>query len=122
MIVGSIRTPLACVVLWLAIVGLGNTALAAPRCVCRYAGRNYDVGQCVRMSNSAGERCACCGFVLNNTSWTFSAGACGIVSRKWTPRPTADAAPAKTIDRESEAILALRKGAGQTPPERFQTK
>jgi hypothetical protein len=106
--IGSIRTALACVVLWLAIVGLGNTALAEPRCVCRYAGKDYAVGQCVAMSNAAGQRCGCCGFVLNNTSWKFSDGACGIVSRKSTPRPTADAAPAKTIDHKSAANLALR--------------
>lgn len=108
MIIGSIRTILASAVLWLAIGGLGNAALAASTCVCRYAGKDYAEGQCVRMSNSAGERCGCCGRVLNNTSWTFSAGACGIVSRKATPRPTADAEPARTIDREIAAMLTLR--------------
>lgn len=108
MTIGSIRTALAGTVLWLAIVGLGNTALAAPRCVCRYAGKDYAVGRCVAMSNSAGQRCGCCGFVLNNTSWTFSAGKCGIVSRKSTPRPIADGAQAKTIDREIEAFVVLR--------------
>ncbi len=106
--VGSIRTALAGTVLWLAIVGLGNAALAAPRCVCRYAGKDYAVGRCVAMSNSVGERCGCCGFVLNNTSWTFTAGACGIVSLKSTPRPSAAATADNPIEREIRAVLTLR--------------
>ncbi|MCZ6863012.1 MAG: hypothetical protein O7I42_22555 [Alphaproteobacteria bacterium] len=106
--IGSIRTALACAVLWLAIMGLGNAALAAPRCVCRYAGKNYDLGQCVGMNNSVGVRCGCCVRVLNNTSWSFSAGSCGIVSKKWTPRPTANATTTKTVDHENAAIVVLR--------------
>lgn len=108
MTVGSIRYPLAGAVLWLAIAGLGNTALAAPQCVCRYAGKSYEVGKCVAMNNAVGRRCGCCGFVLNNTSWTFSAGDCGIVLRKSTPRPQATATPDDPIEREITAVLALR--------------
>lgn len=110
MTVGSIRTPLLCTVLWLAIVGLGNTALAesAPSCVCRYAGKTYNVGQSVCMVTPAGERRALCGFVLNNTAWKFSAGGCGIATRRITPQPNIDVAPATSVEREIAAILALR--------------
>lgn len=105
--IGTIRNMLACAALWLAIGGLGSEALAAPNCVCRYAGKNYALGQCVGMNNAAGIRCGCCGRVLNNTSWTFTAGACGIVSRKSTPRPSAETTPARTSEREIAAFLAL---------------
>jgi len=108
MAVGLIRTPLACAILWLGIAGFANSALAAPRCVCRYAGKDYAEGQCVRMVNAAGERCGCCGRVLNNTSWTFSASACGIALGASTPRPNADPVPAMLVNDEITAILTLR--------------
>jgi hypothetical protein len=107
----SNRYPLGIAVLWLALAGLGNAALAAPpapRCVCRYAGKDYTVGQCVSMATPSGQRLAYCGFVLNNTAWKFTPGACGIASRKMTPRPRAGATPAGSTDREIAAVLSLR--------------
>lgn len=41
-------------------------------CTCRFAGQDYDLGQCVCISTAAGTRYACCGKVLNNSSWKFS--------------------------------------------------
>ncbi len=111
MTVRSIRYPLAGAFLWVAIAGLGNTALAAPpapSCVCRYAGKEYSVGQSVCIVTSAGPRRAYCGFVLNNTAWKFSSGSCGIASRNTPSRPNAGATPASNVDREITAVLALR--------------
>lgn len=53
-------------------------ALAEPRCLCRYAAQLYDQGDCVCMTTSAGPRLACCGRVLNNSSWEFLANGCGV--------------------------------------------
>ena len=47
-------------------------------CVCRYAGQLYELGDCVCMSRFNGLQRACCGMVLNNTSWTFSENGCPV--------------------------------------------
>ena len=47
-------------------------------CRCRYAGETYDQGQCVCMKTSNGQRMACCGRVLNNTSWSFLSDGCPV--------------------------------------------
>ncbi|MDJ0951282.1 MAG: hypothetical protein QNJ94_20410 [Alphaproteobacteria bacterium] len=47
-----------------------------PQCKCRYAGQYYLLGQCVCMKTSSGEQMACCGRVLNNTSWSFKSDSC----------------------------------------------
>ena len=60
---------------------LGSAAaLAEPRCLCLYAAQYYDQGDCVCMTTSAGPRLACCGRVLNNSSWKFIASGCGIAN------------------------------------------
>ncbi len=62
----------ACVLLALAAWLLGlSTAAANPLCQCRYAGSMYAEGQCVCMNTPNGQQQACCGKVLNNTSWSF---------------------------------------------------
>ena len=80
---------LAC--LGFAIVGLGSTGSAAQtRCICRAAGQSVPVGKCVCLARPGGvvER-ACCGMVLNNTSWQFTGNACPIAKTKPTiPMPT----------------------------------
>ena len=47
-------------------------------CRCRYAGKDYAEGRCICIHTSAGARYACCGKVLNNTSWSFSQRSCPI--------------------------------------------
>lgn len=63
----------------LVIVCLGPVeALAESRCVCRFAGQTYLVGKCVCMNRAKGAERACCGKVLNNTSWLFTGDGCPI--------------------------------------------
>lgn len=45
-------------------------------CLCRFDGAAYEQGQCVCIPTSNGPRRACCGKVLNNSSWMFADGAC----------------------------------------------
>ena len=61
-------------------------ASAAPDCLCRYNGAFYQTGQCVCMRVGGTTRRACCGKVLNNTSWSFSGKSCDMVENK--PRAT----------------------------------
>ena len=50
---------------------------AGPSCTCRYAGQSFQVNSCVCITTSAlGPQVACCGMVVNNTSWTFTKNAC----------------------------------------------
>jgi len=58
---------------WLAAPSL---AWAGPKCLCRYAGQYFKLGQCVCIKIGSRERMACCGRILNNTSWSFKAGGC----------------------------------------------
>lgn len=50
--------------------GASSTANRIP-CECRYGGQSYGQGECVCIKTSAGPRRACCGKVLNNSSWSF---------------------------------------------------
>lgn len=58
-------------------LGIGGAVAGdAIECRCRYAGENYAEGQCVCIRTPSGGRYACCGKVLNNTSWSFRRGGC----------------------------------------------
>ena len=63
------------------VATLGAAALAygEPNCTCRYKGQSYALDTCVCLSTSDGPRMACCGLVLNNTSWKFTKNRCPVV-------------------------------------------
>lgn len=74
-----------------AVVGLAALAWAAPAaadCTCRYQGAVYELGQCVCMRIGGTTQRACCGKVLNNTSWSFGGRSCDLVENKAAPRAT----------------------------------
>ena len=48
------------------------------RCLCRYAGTMYEQAECACLPTPAGPRLACCGKVLNNSSWMFVGDACSL--------------------------------------------
>lgn len=79
---------LACI--GFAIVCLGPVGSAAePQCKCRAPGQSYLVGACVCLQRPGGAReLACCGKVLNNSSWRFTGKGCPIAK-------TEPAAPAR---------------------------
>lgn len=56
-------------------------ASADPDCTCRYRGVSYAVSSCVCIDTGEGPRLACCGIVLNNTSWSFTDQACPVTRR-----------------------------------------
>jgi len=58
------------------LVALSGMAQAGPECTCRFAGQSYQLKSCACITTPAGPRVACCGMVLNNTSWTFTQKAC----------------------------------------------
>lgn len=74
-----------------AIVCLGPAgSVAETQCTCRYAGQSYALGACVCIDLPVGGRqFACCGMVLNNTSWKFSDEGCPMAA-------TEPAGPAQT--------------------------
>jgi len=45
-------------------------------CWCRYSGKAHLEGSCICMRTPGGLRRACCGRVLNNSSWSFTASGC----------------------------------------------
>jgi hypothetical protein len=61
-------------------VGFPADVRADPNCTCRYAGQSFALDTCVCITTSSGSKRACCGFVLNNTSWKFTDQACPIAS------------------------------------------
>lgn len=68
-------------VLFLALfVGSAGDVRAQTNCTCRYAGQSFALDTCVCITNSSGSRRACCGRVLNNTSWKFTNEACPIAA------------------------------------------
>jgi len=74
-----------------AAIGLAATVSGAPafaECTCRYQGTFYELGQCVCMRVGGTTRRACCGKVLNNTSWSFGGRSCDMVQNKAMPRAT----------------------------------
>lgn len=62
-----------------------------PNCTCRYGGQSYSLARCVCIETADGGRMACCGKVLNNSSWNFTGAACPIISA-----PGGSPAPAET--------------------------
>ena len=63
-----------------ALVCLSSVGSAAEtQCICRYAGQSYAVGTCVCMNRPDGtQQRACCGMVLNNTSWQITGEGCPV--------------------------------------------
>ncbi len=55
-----------------------GAVLGEPNCTCRYAGQSYALETCVCIMTPGAARMACCGRVLNNTSWTFTGASCPI--------------------------------------------
>lgn len=51
-----------------------------PNCTCRYSGQSYSLASCVCIETANGGRMACCGKVLNNSSWNFTGAVCPIAS------------------------------------------
>lgn len=72
-------------------------------CLCLYAGMSYEQAECACLPTPNGPRLACCGKVLNNSSWMFMGDACSLsqsrpegsggVSRAVRGAGTAEAAP-----------------------------
>lgn len=74
---GSIRRRAMYLGFGVAVWLVGSAAASAQiRCLCRYEAQNYDQGECVCMTTAMGDRLACCGRVLNNSSWNFVADGC----------------------------------------------
>jgi hypothetical protein len=71
--------------LWLALPA--GPAAADPKCTCRYGGESHALDTCVCLPTANGFRRACCGLVLNNTSWRFDGTACGITAAPPEPDP-----------------------------------
>ncbi len=102
MIARSIVLGAALVAIGLAVMVLPEPAAAAEArstnvaeipCLCRFDGQSYDQGQCVCLPTSAGPRRACCGKVLNNSSWLFKSGNCRLADNAPKPgtlRPSGD--------------------------------
>jgi hypothetical protein len=89
--VGTMRSRSLHRLLFAATVGLAamtSAAPAAPDCRCRYQGTFYELGQCVCIRVGGTTRRACCGKVLNNTSWSFGGKTCDLVRRDNSPRAT----------------------------------
>lgn len=70
-------------------------------CTCRYAGEDYGQGQCACIDTGNGPRYACCGKVLNNSSWVFSQGRCPVALGPWpkAPVPGQALAPGQVLAR-----------------------
>ncbi len=47
-------------------------------CLCLYAGTTYEQAECACLPTPNGPRLACCGKVLNNSSWMFMGDACSL--------------------------------------------
>ena len=65
--------------------GEGAAAVATIPCLCRFDGQSYAQGECACLPTSAGPRRACCGKVLNNSSWMFKGGNCALADNG--PKP-----------------------------------
>lgn len=72
----SLSRRLTMTILAASLFVLTGTAQAGPECTCRFAGQSFQLKSCACITTSAGPRIACCGMVLNNTSWTFTQKAC----------------------------------------------
>jgi len=91
---------LACIgfaMIWLVPAG----APAESKCSCRYAGQSYALGACVCIDRpGVGQQYACCGMVLNNTSWQFSDKGC----------PTAMSEPADSLRTGAASYAEVTDG------------
>jgi hypothetical protein len=91
---------LAAAVLAFAVAAAGPAAAVSP-CTCRHAGASYDLDACVCIDTPSGARMACCGKVLNNTSWRFTDARCPTARL-----PAADAPPSPPGDPPNPARRA----------------
>lgn len=75
----------------IAVVAVGTflaspaAVLGDPNCTCRYAGQSYALDTCVCIVTPQGARMACCGMVVNNTSWTFTRNGCPVAAAPQSP-------------------------------------
>ena len=76
----SIASGLLLALTGLVMLAAAPAAIADPNCTCRYRGQSYTVKSCVCINRGDGPQLACCELVLNNTSWSFSAGGCPAAS------------------------------------------
>ncbi|MHA1569008.1 MAG: hypothetical protein ACTSXZ_06025 [Alphaproteobacteria bacterium] len=79
------------------------------RCLCRYAGTTYEQAECACLPTPAGPRLACCGKVLNNSSWMFIGDACTLSQI----RP-ADSGGGSLAERPPDAAEAAPRLARRT--------
>jgi hypothetical protein len=87
-------------------VASSAVALAGPSCTCRFKGESYAIDSCVCLSTSEGPRLACCGFVLNNTSWNFTKKLCPVA--EGSPSMTNQSLAAWSEKAPSDDILSVR--------------
>jgi len=90
------------VALFVATAAMADSAQGRD-CWCRYSGKAYLEGSCICMRTPAGLRRACCGRVLNNSSWSFTSTGC-VTSDRGTE-------PAAGIEK-SEVVKDLKKSVG----------
>lgn len=81
----------------LALLAAADARAEPPICTCRYAGQSYRLGTCVCIVTPNGARRACCGKVLNNTSWSFKGDTCPERS-PWAQMKTTLVSPSQTAN------------------------
>ncbi len=59
-------------------VATPNTVRGEPKCTCRYSGQSFALSTCACIVTPNGVQRACCGMVLNNTSWNFTGDVCPV--------------------------------------------
>ncbi|MEQ8709068.1 MAG: hypothetical protein RIC36_08765 [Rhodospirillales bacterium] len=87
-----------------AVFAVSTSAFAAPDCTCRYQGADFNVGSCTCITISGEAKRACCGRVLNNTSWDFNAGQCPVSAVPPSSSPATRTADAG-VDIQQQAAL-----------------
>ncbi len=98
MLARSIHLGAALAAIGLVVLALPGPAAAEERsgavaeipCLCLFDGQSYAQDQCVCLPTSSGPRRACCGKVLNNSSWLFKSGNCTLADNS--PKPGAPGA------------------------------
>ncbi len=68
-----------------AVLASPNVVMGDPNCTCRYAGQSYALDTCVCIVTPQGARMACCGMVVNNTSWKFTRNGCPVAAAPESP-------------------------------------
>ncbi len=94
----------AAAIFFIATLTAASFASGEPNCTCRYKGQSYALDSCVCLSTSDGPRMACCGMVLNNTSWKFTKQHCPVVERA-SPAPTQSFAVWQDRTQTSDRLL-----------------